>query len=216
MITLGINCAGRWTNVGLAINGKIAGEYNLELGRKQSEELPVMTEALVKESGTRFSELALVAVGAGPGYYTGIRAGIAYGAALAEALKVPVVPLSSLEIFIWDLKEKYGCLAPVFKAKRTHCYAAVYDSSGKSLHPRFVSEDEFSEILKGYPNAAIVSPDISQYGKLRGCGRLVIERESASGGCCALMGEFYAANAVYPRDVRGLYLRAPDIGPTNG
>ncbi|EHL65284.1 tRNA (adenosine(37)-N6)-threonylcarbamoyltransferase complex dimerization subunit type 1 TsaB [Cloacibacillus evryensis] len=215
MKILGINCAGRWTNVGLAIDGKAAGGSSQELGRRQSEELPIIAAALLEEAGITFAEIDRIAVGTGPGYYTGIRAGIAYGAALAEALRVPVVPLSSLEIFIWDLKERHDCLAPVFKAKRGHCYAAVYDSLyGRALvSPRFVSEDALIEILRGYPGAAIVSPDIGQYAGLRECGHAVIERESADGAACALMGEFYSDNAVSPRDVRGQYLREPDIGP---
>ncbi|WP_455966345.1 tRNA (adenosine(37)-N6)-threonylcarbamoyltransferase complex dimerization subunit type 1 TsaB, partial [Cloacibacillus porcorum] len=151
MKILGINCAGRWTNVGLAINGNIIGERNLELGRRQSEELPLITADLLDEAGMTMSDLELLAVGVGPGYYTGIRAGIAYGAALAEALLLPVVPLSSLEIFIWDLKDRYDCLVPVFKAKRTHCYAAVYDSrkGAAAVPPVFVSEDALLQTLKG-------------------------------------------------------------------
>ena len=74
MKILGINCAGRWTNVGLAINGNIIGERNLELGRRQSEELPLITADLLDEAGMTMSDLELLAVGVGPGYYTGIRA----------------------------------------------------------------------------------------------------------------------------------------------
>ncbi|MCD8163056.1 MAG: tRNA (adenosine(37)-N6)-threonylcarbamoyltransferase complex dimerization subunit type 1 TsaB [Synergistaceae bacterium] len=217
MKILGINCAGRWTNAGLAINGNIIGERNLELGRRQSEELPLLTADLLDEAGMALSDLELIAVGTGPGYYTGIRAGIAYGAALAEALLLPVVPLSSLEIFIWDLKERYDCLVPVFKAKRTHCYAAVYDSrkGAAAVSPAFVSEEALLGTLKKYPDAVIVSPEIAQYGGLRESGCQVIERESASGGACAQMGWIYAAKAVSPREVRAQYLREPDIGPTD-
>ncbi|WP_455597128.1 tRNA (adenosine(37)-N6)-threonylcarbamoyltransferase complex dimerization subunit type 1 TsaB [Cloacibacillus porcorum] len=217
MKILGINCAGRWTNVGLAINGNIIGERNLELGRRQSEELPLITADLLDEAGMTMSDLELLAVGVGPGYYTGIRAGIAYGAALAEALLLPVVPLSSLEIFIWDLKDRYDCLVPAFKAKRTHCYAAVYDSrkGAAAVPPAFVSEDALLQTLKGYPDAVIVSPDVAQYGRLRESGCPVIERESASGGACAQMGWIYAAKALSPREVQAQYLREPDIGPTD-
>ncbi|MDO5116845.1 MAG: tRNA (adenosine(37)-N6)-threonylcarbamoyltransferase complex dimerization subunit type 1 TsaB [Synergistaceae bacterium] len=217
MITLGINCAGRWTNMGIADDGRTLAELDLELGRRQSEELPLMTAELLARAGLSLRDIGLTAVGVGPGYYTGIRAGIAYGAALAEALNVKVTPLSSLEIFVWDLKESHEFLLPLFKARRTHCYAALYHARGGELsaviEPRFIRCDVLAEELKKYPGAVMVSPDADEYPALASACEELIKRKSARGGSCAIMGNYYAARAVTPREVRGCYLREPDIGP---
>ena len=117
MAVLGINCACRWTNVGVADGGAVLAETNRELARRQSELLPSMAEETLAAAGLALGDISLVALGTGPGYYTGIRAGIAYGAALARALGVKAVPLSSLELFVWDLREEYELLAPVFRAR---------------------------------------------------------------------------------------------------
>ena len=219
MAVLGINCAGRWTNVGVADGGAILAETNRELARRQSELLPSITEETLAAAGVALGDISLVALGTGPGYYTGIRAGIAYGAALARALGVKAVPLSSLELFVWDMRDEYELLAPVFRARASHCYAALYESRGGALNeiiaPCFIRVSELTEKLAAYPSAAIVSPDIEQYPALAQCGCAVVPRESASGGACAVMGGGRAARAVAPELIRGTYLRAPDIGPTS-
>ncbi|MCF0247613.1 MAG: tRNA (adenosine(37)-N6)-threonylcarbamoyltransferase complex dimerization subunit type 1 TsaB, partial [Synergistes sp.] len=205
MNTLGIDCAGRYTNVGIAADGKIIAERCERLGRRQSEELPLLTESVLEEAGLKLSELDLIAVGAGPGYYTGIRAGIAYGAALAEALGLSVAVLSSLEIYINDLKGNAEYVAPVYRARPSRFYAAIYGSnSGKFLlPPTFIRADDFIDTLKHYEGAVIVSPDFAEYPALKNCGFAVIERESARGGETALLGERYAHTAVSPLEVRG-------------
>ncbi|HIT04809.1 MAG TPA: tRNA (adenosine(37)-N6)-threonylcarbamoyltransferase complex dimerization subunit type 1 TsaB [Candidatus Caccocola faecipullorum] len=219
MAVLGINCAGRWTNAGVADGGAILAETNRELARRQSELLPSIAEETLAAAGVALGDISLVALGTGPGYYTGIRAGIAYGAALARALGVKAVPLSSLELFVWDMRNEYELLAPVFRARASHCYAALYEARGGVLHeiiaPCFVRVSELAEQLAAYPSVAIVSPDMEQYPALAECGCCVVPREGASGGACALMGIERAALAVAPEAIRGTYLRAPDIGPTS-
>lgn len=219
MAVLGINCAGRWTNVGVADGCEILTETNLELARRQSELLPAMTEEAVSKAGLSLGDISLIAVGTGPGYYTGIRAGIAYGAALAFALGVKVVPLSSLELFVWDMRNEYDLLVPVFRARASHCYAALYAAAGDALKavvpPSFMRVTELSAKLRDFPHAAVVSPDAGQYPELEACGCTVIPRESASGGVCAVMGGERRDAAVAPEQIRGTYLRAPDIGPSS-
>ncbi|WP_294191827.1 tRNA (adenosine(37)-N6)-threonylcarbamoyltransferase complex dimerization subunit type 1 TsaB [uncultured Cloacibacillus sp.] len=213
MAVLGINCAGRWTNVGVADGGAILAETNRELARRQSELLPSITEETLAAAGVALGDISLVALGTGPGYYTGIRAGIAYGAALARALGVKAVPLSSLELFVWDMRDEYELLAPVFRARTSHSYAALYESRGGALNeviaPCVIRVSAHAEKLAAYTYPAIVSPALAQ------CGCAVVPRESASGGACAVMGGGRAALAVAPELIRGTYLRAPDIGPTS-
>lgn len=213
MITLAVDCSGRWTSVGLASGGVVLAERSAMLGRKQSEELPLLAEEVLKTAGMRLSDIELTAAAAGPGSYTGIRAGVAYAAALAEALSIKVVPLSSLKVFIWDILDSEACVAPFFRARQGYCYAAVYSGKEELVSHAFLPEDEFVALLKKFPDAAAVTPDIDRFALVRECGCRIIEKEFSSGGSAALLGETCAASAVAPRSVRGVYLRAPDIGP---
>ncbi len=75
-------------------------EISLELGRQQSSRLPLLVEDMLSDLSIKISELDLVAAANGPGYYTGIRTGIAYSAALAKALgiRIPGLRLKPLSM----------------------------------------------------------------------------------------------------------------------
>jgi tRNA threonylcarbamoyladenosine biosynthesis protein TsaB len=218
MITLGIDCSTKMTNVGLSQDGMALDEVNLELGRQQSAKLPVLVEQLLKENGLSFADLGLIAVAAGPGYYTGIRTGVAYAAALAEALRLKVTPLSTLELFVYDLRNIEKPLAPVLRARRSSFYGAVYTSDGENLtavvKPLFCKPAQFTEILEKYKDAIIVGSDAELYPELIELPNERLKRLSGSGGQAAVMGEKYCDKAVPPKLLRGVYLREPDIGPT--
>ena len=60
MAVLGINCAGRWTNVGVADGGAILAETNRELARRQSELLPSITEETLAAAENRFRAAVVI------------------------------------------------------------------------------------------------------------------------------------------------------------
>lgn len=218
MIVLGIDCSTKWTNVGVASNGEVLAEVNLELGRSQSSRLPSLVEQTLEEAQTAIADIELIAVGNGPGYYTGIRTGVAYAAAFAEALKIEAVALSTLEFFVFDLRMLTRPLAPVIKAKRDKVYAAVYASDGnlltEKLPPCFISSAEFAKELANYPQALIVGADAANYNEINCLPNQKELRYSGFGGQAALLGELYHNRRQSPRFLRGNYLRAPDIGPS--
>lgn len=218
MITLGIDCTTKSTNIGIASDGIILGETNLELGRQQSAKLPLLVERLLDETSTSLAEINLIAAAKGPGYYTGIRTGVAYAAALAEALGVSAVPLSTMELFVYDLRTQKRPLASILKARQSYAYCALYISDGENLtaklSPSFCKAAEFAEILKDYPDALIVGADREIYQELFSLPNETLSRISGSGGQAALMGEARCSLRIAPSLLRGEYLREPDIGPT--
>ena len=46
-VILSIDCSNRWSCLGLAVDGKIAGERNLDLGRAQAARLPLLVAELL-------------------------------------------------------------------------------------------------------------------------------------------------------------------------
>jgi len=219
MPVLGIDCTSRSTNVGISADGIILNEINADLGRQQSSKLPLLVEGLLSELSMDISEIEFIAVAKGPGYYTGIRTGIAYAAALARALKIKVIPLSSLELSVYDMRGNIIPVASVIKARQNFIYGALYFPDGErmklQIYPTFCSAAMFAKHLAKYPEAVIVGNDLETYAKeFFTLTNKKLSRDTKTGGQAALMGEYYKNISVQPEEIRGEYLREPDIGPT--
>lgn len=219
MKVLGIDCTTKFTNLGIASKGAVLSEMSLELGRQQSSRLPVLVEEMLSDLSIDLSELDLISVANGPGYYTGIRTGIAYSAALAKALGIKILPISSLEAFVHDLRTMEIPLAPIVKARQNCIYCALYFSDGSELkpfvYPKFSTAAEFANFLIHYPDALMVGSDINLFNEFSFLSNNVLPRRFGRPGQTALMGECYKELSIPPEKIQGAYLREPDIGPTS-
>ena len=66
--------------------------------KAHSDRIPLEIDRALKRAGKRLSDLGWLAVGTGPGRWTGARTAVNAARALAFALKIPVFPLNSLRI----------------------------------------------------------------------------------------------------------------------
>ena len=214
-LTIGIDCTMRRTNVGLVCDGELIAELNADLGRDQAAKLPELVDRLLTLKTCTLQEVTQIAVTVGPGYYTGIRIGISYACALAEALNIPVVPIPTLYAFIRDLLPLSVPIAPVLRARKEFLYAAIYQETEEGfrelLPPSYMEQHAFAEEIKKYPSLLIVGEDASAYGAIPACFS-VIPRNSAHGGQVALAVEDAQFAPVSPAEIYGNYLREPDIG----
>ena len=60
-VLLSIDCSNRWSCLGLAVDGKIAGERNLDLGRAQAARLPLLAAELLAGCGLNVRNVTCVA-----------------------------------------------------------------------------------------------------------------------------------------------------------
>jgi tRNA threonylcarbamoyladenosine biosynthesis protein TsaB len=67
-----------------------------------------------------------VAVSIGPGSFTGIRIGLACARALGQALKIPVVGASALEIMAWAAPQRAQWISPQVDAQRGEIFTALF------------------------------------------------------------------------------------------
>lgn len=219
MKILGIDCTTKFTNVAIASDGAILSEVSLELGRQQSSQLPLIVEKMLSDTSVKISELELIAAANGPGYYTGIRTGIAYSAALAKALGIRILPVSSLEAFVHDLRTMGLPLAPIVRARQNCIYCALYFSDGRELkpfvYPKFCPAAEFADFLMLYPEALLVGNDVALFSEFLALPNNVSPRAVGRPGQTALIGEYYKELSISPEMIQGAYLREPDIGPAS-
>src|SRR6185295_9467790 len=100
--------------------------------RKQSELLPGEARALLERHRLSFQDLEGIAVGLGPGSFTGLRIGLATAKGLAYAASVPLAGASSLQALALDAAAAgRGPLAlPVAVARQNELYVAAYRVDG--------------------------------------------------------------------------------------
>jgi tRNA threonylcarbamoyladenosine biosynthesis protein TsaB len=95
--------------------------------------LLVLVEEALAAAGASWDAIERLAVGVGPGGFTGLRIGIASARALAQARGLPVVGVSSLEALAAGAADEAGGrpVVAVIDARRGEVFAAAYGS-----HPR--------------------------------------------------------------------------------
>lgn len=97
--------------------------------RRHGELLGPGIGQVLAEAGVSPSDLTKIAVGVGPGPFTGLRVGLVTARAMADALGIPVVGVCTLDVLAADVV----CGAPFLvatDARRREVYWATYDEKG--------------------------------------------------------------------------------------
>ncbi len=107
--------------------------------RRHAELVLPMADALLAEAGISRHALDAIAVGRGPGAFTGVRLGISLAQGMALALDLPVITVSSLAALAleapWTESDELGqgdeaAVLAVIDARMGEIYAASYRRSG--------------------------------------------------------------------------------------
>ena len=105
--------------------------------RRHGELLAAMIEKVLADGGAARTDLDAVAVGTGPGPYTGLRAGLVTARVLGSALGVPVYGVCTLDVIAADVAGMGTAAGQGFivatDARRREVYWARYDSGGHRL-----------------------------------------------------------------------------------
>jgi tRNA threonylcarbamoyladenosine biosynthesis protein TsaB len=97
-----------------------------------SELMPAVAEVM-DASGVDWPELDAIAVGVGPGSFTGLRIGVTTARALAHAHELPLRPVSSLAALAAGIEDQHRLA--VIDAKRGEVFAALYGPEGEPDGP---------------------------------------------------------------------------------
>jgi tRNA threonylcarbamoyladenosine biosynthesis protein TsaB len=118
-----------------------------------AEKTNVFINEVMGESGLRLNDLAAVAVGAGPGSYTGLRIGASIAKGLCFALDIPLVDISSLHTIANGMRttsdQKMDVLVPMIDARRDEVFTTFLDSDLnilKDTHPLILDEAGYAGI----------------------------------------------------------------------
>jgi len=101
---------------------------------RHAEVLAPAIAKLMADAGVSQRDLTGVAVGVGPGPYTGLRVGLVTAKVLGAALGIPVYGVCTLDIIAADVEGERAFLVAT-DARRRELYWARYDESGRQAGP---------------------------------------------------------------------------------
>ena len=92
--------------------------FEVARGRRHAELLTPAIEFICRQADVTLDEIGAIAVDVGPGLFTGVRVGIATAKAMAHALRVPVIPIASVDLLAFPLRHADRLIAAVVDARR--------------------------------------------------------------------------------------------------
>ena len=111
-------------------------ELTAERGMKHAEQLAPLIEQAMAQAGIVRQDLTAIAVGVGPGPFTGLRVGLVTARTLAFVLEIPVYGVCSLDVLAVEAADS-GAVTTDFvvatDARRKEVYLARYDELGRRL-----------------------------------------------------------------------------------
>lgn len=177
MILLGFDTATPATVVGLMLpdGGTLEARDDPVAGQSLGHATRLLPLAcgLLGEAGISWEEVERIAVGVGPGTFTGLRIGIATARGLAQSLDVEIVGVSSLQALAHGASQRIknasaggeiqedGALAAdgalgdagglgilaVIDARRGEVFAAAYDGTRELTTPQALAPSDTNELL---------------------------------------------------------------------
>jgi tRNA threonylcarbamoyladenosine biosynthesis protein TsaB len=166
--------------------------------------LPLIEQALA-EAGWNRRQLDRIAVGIGPGSFTGLRVGIALAQGLSEGLEIPLIGVPSLSTMALALpRERPGCRCVLADARKGEAFLAAYRVDGReALEAQLVTNrDALEQLTRALPEPIFLGNGVASFP-----GLAAVYRSSETDYPHARWAARAALDAVPTPFVRPLYVR---------
>jgi tRNA threonylcarbamoyladenosine biosynthesis protein TsaB len=221
MLILGIETATEQVSVAIGGHEGVLGLVEVCRGRRHAETLAPAIEFVCTQADVRLDEISVVAVDVGPGLFTGMRVGLASAKALAQALRVPMIGMSSLDLLAYPLRHTGRTVVAIIDARKGELFYAFYrpvpGGVQRVLEPRCGTIDDLIAEVMARSDDVICVGD----GALRHRDEIVAElrcemaEQFLSRPSAAPLVQLAHARAlreewVNPWEIQPLYMRLPD------
>lgn len=214
MLILGIETATQ--QVGCALGGHegVVASFHLRHGRRHVETLVPAVEFVCRQAGVAFDDIAAVAVDIGPGLFAGLRVGVAAAKAMAMALRIPTLGVSSLDLLAMPVRLTHRLIVPAVDARRGELFYAFYrqvPGGAQRLSPYQIGspEDLASELLARGEDSLLVGDGAVRYAEIltgvTGC--------EAGGPAHAFPSAESLVELAHPRAIREEFIPPWELEP---
>jgi tRNA threonylcarbamoyladenosine biosynthesis protein TsaB len=129
VLVLGLETSTSRSSVALVDHDRVVAAASLGVPRRHGEFLAPAIDFCLQQAGVDPSRVTGVAVGLGPGLFTGLRVGIATAQAFAAARGLPVVGLAGLDVLAFRVRYSRRLICATIDARRGELFWALYRSS---------------------------------------------------------------------------------------
>jgi tRNA threonylcarbamoyl adenosine modification protein YeaZ len=202
VLLLAFDTATPAVTVALHDGEKIVAAESAVDARRQGELLVPFIDRALRSAGAGRGDLTAVAVGTGPGPYTGLRAGLVTARVLGRALELPVDGVCTLDIIAAAVAAPGGEFLVATDARRKELYWARYSAAGDRIAGPAVCPA--ADLEAGLPVAgegALLYPEL---------GAQPIGPRYPDAACLAALAAQRIASGIPPAPPEPLYLRRPD------
>jgi tRNA threonylcarbamoyladenosine biosynthesis protein TsaB len=221
VLILGIESA--TVQVGCAIGGHegVLASAHSSRGKRHAENLTPTIEFVCRQARVDLDEIGVVAVDLGPGLFTGLRGGVASAKAIAQALRVPMIGVTSLDLLAFPLRFSPRLIVASIDARRGELFYAFYrqvpgGAQRLSGYQVGTPDDLASELLASREECLLVGDGALRYREaFEGLTRVETAEQGYAYPSARSLVQLAHAQAlredfVKPWELRPLYLRKPD------
>ncbi|MEQ1872688.1 MAG: tRNA (adenosine(37)-N6)-threonylcarbamoyltransferase complex dimerization subunit type 1 TsaB [Ilumatobacteraceae bacterium] len=221
MLILGIETATQQVSVAIGGHEGVLAVFELSRGRRHAETLTPAIEFVCRQADIEICEFGAIAVDIGPGLFTGMRVGLAAGKAIAHALRIPMIGISSLDLLAFPLRYADRTIAAVIDARKGELFYALYRPVPGGVQrvsdARVGSVDDLAGDLMARGEAVVCVGDgaLRYRDEISSVFRCDFAEQFLSHPSSAPLVQLAHAKAlreewVNPWEIQPMYLRAPD------
>ncbi len=225
MLVLGIDTATPTTSVAVGTDAGPLAAVAVRNDRAHAELLAPLVAWTLEQAGVEGSALGGVAVGIGPGLFTGLRVGVSGAKALAQAWRLPMVAVPSLDLLAFAQRHAKRSICATIDARRGEIFAALYrpvhGGIVRATDYQVIRPDQLAAGLQARGGSVLLCGDgalryhsafehLGEDIELTGPGRAA---PSAVALVELAVSRFLREEYTNPFDVTPLYLRRPDVDP---
>jgi tRNA threonylcarbamoyladenosine biosynthesis protein TsaB len=159
---LNIETATPLCSVALALDGKVLARRETLEDKSHAARLTAFMEEILKETGMHIKDLDAIAIGKGPGSFTGLRIGVSAAKGLCYGSGLPLIAVGTLSILFMQALDRAQTQAwfqegldnmlfcPMIDARRMEVFTCLFNATGKeeeSVSAKIIGPETFVELL---------------------------------------------------------------------
>jgi tRNA threonylcarbamoyladenosine biosynthesis protein TsaB len=221
VLILGIETATEQVSVAIGGHEGVLGSFEVCRGRRHAETLTPAIEFVCRRADVTLGEIGAVAVDVGPGLFTGMRVGLATAKAIAQARRVPMIGVSSLDLLAFPLRHSSRPIVAIIDARKGQVFWSTYRTVPGGVQriaePAVGSiDDVIAELIARRLDPLLVGDGALRHRDVLAAAVVgeVVDQFLAHPSAAPLVQLAHARALreewVNPWEVQPMYLRAPD------